>query len=557
MGHEGKRKNGPAGAASLFRRLQVCPGPIRGALTQVSDAPDDLRTRARPPAGQPGRYAAPMADQTDPNTTTPGDWPARIAHAGLLAGPLLAVLSYWVLPEHEALSDAGRLTAAIGIWMAVWWMSEAVPLPATALLPVVLFPLSGIQDSAQTLRPYASDIIFLFMGGFVIGLGMQRWGLHTRIGLAIVRRVGTSPVRLVAGFMAATALLSMWISNTAAAMMMLPVGLSVIGLIDDRTATADPAAASARRNFATCLMLGIAYGASIGGLGTLIGSPPNLILASYARDQLGLDITMLGWMALGVPLVVLLLPLTWLWLVRVAFPVRMDLPGPVQERIRQDLGRRPPMSRGERIVLVVFLLTAAGWVLRQPLSDWLALPHLTDATIAMTGALLLFVLPVSLERRLFAMDWETAARLPWGILLLFGGGLSLASAISRHGVDTWLASGFGGMAGAPALLVLLAVTTLVIFMTELTSNTAVANTLIPVMAAVALGLGQPPLPLILAVALAASCAFMLPVATPPNAIVYASGHVTIAQMVRAGLALNLLAVGVIALVIRLLLPWMS
>ncbi len=498
-----------------------------------------------------------MPDTSSRTTSIDTDWSGRIARIGLLAGPVLALMSYWVLPEHDALGHAGRLTAAIGLWMAVWWMTEAVPLPATALLPVVLFPLSGIQDSAQTLRPYASDIIFLFMGGFIIGLGMQRWHLHTRIGLAIVRRVGTSPVRLVAGFMAATALLSMWISNTAAAMMMLPVGLSVIGLIEERLGLTDSSSAQARRHFATCLMLGIAYGASIGGLGTLIGSPPNLILASYAREQLGLEITMLGWMALGVPLVVLLLPLAWLWLVRVAFPVHLHIPEAVQAHIRDDLSQRQPMGRGERIVLVVFLLTAAGWVLRQPLSDLLGLPHLTDATIAMAGALLLFVLPVDFGRRVFAMDWNTAVKLPWGILLLFGGGLSLAAAISRHGVDAWLASGFAGMADSPALLVLLAVTTLVIFMTELTSNTAVANTLIPVMAAVAIGLGQPPLPLILAVALAASCAFMLPVATPPNAIVYASGHVSIAQMMRAGFALNLLAVAVIAVVIRLLLPWMT
>ena len=502
-------------------------------------------------------YAPDMPETTATSAKQDADWPGRIARAGLVAGPALALLSYWTLPAHEALSDAGRLTAAIGIWMAIWWMTEAVPLAATALLPVVLFPVSGIQDSAQTLRPYASDIVFLFMGGFIIGLAMQRWHLHTRIGLAIVRRVGTSPVRLVAGFMAATALLSMWISNTAAAMMMLPVGLSVISLLNERLTASDTATEQARSHFATCLMLGVAYGASIGGLGTLIGSPPNLIVASHAREQLGMDITMLGWMALGVPLVLVLLPLTWLWLVRVAFPVHLDVPESVQQDIRKDLQQHIPMGRGERIVLTVFVLTAAGWVLRQPLAERLGLPHLTDATIAMGGALLLFVLPVDVGRRVFAMDWDTAVKLPWGILLLFGGGLSLAAAISRHGVDAWLASGFSGMAHAPALWILLAVTTLVIFLTELTSNTAVANTLIPVIAAVALGLGQAPLPYIVAVALAASCAFMLPVATPPNAIVYASGHVSIAQMMRAGLALNLLAVGVITLAIRLLLPWMS
>jgi sodium-dependent dicarboxylate transporter 2/3/5 len=494
-----------------------------------------------------------MATHSPPDSA----WPDRIASAGLIGGPLLAALCWWLLPQSEALTPAGRSTAALGVWMAVWWMTEAIPLPATALLPVVAFPLAGVQTTSQTLQPYASDIIFLFMGGFIIGLAMQRWGLHTRIGLAIVRRVGTSPVRLVGGFMAATALLSMWISNTAAAMMMLPVGLSVIQLVRERVDAATPGTARALDHFGVCLMLGLAYGASIGGLGTLIGSPPNLILASFARNELGIDISMLGWMALGLPLVALLLPLTWLWLVRVAFPLRLVIDEATQQQIRADLAHQSPMGRGERWVLLVFVLTALGWVMRLPLSRWLELPQLSDATIAMTGALLLFVLPVDRARRVYVMDWDTALKLPWGILLLFGGGLSLAGAISTNGVDAWLASGFMALAGMPALWMLLAVTTLVIFMTELTSNTAVANTLIPVISAVAIGLGLAPLPLLMAVALAASCAFMLPVATPPNAIVYSSGQVSIAQMMRAGFALNLLAIGVIALLVHTLGPWLG
>jgi sodium-dependent dicarboxylate transporter 2/3/5 len=304
------------------------------------------------------------------------------------------------------------------------------------------------------------------------------------------------------------------------------------------------------RHFGTCLLLGIAYGSSIGGLGTLIGSPPNLILASFAREQLGLEITMLGWMALGLPLVMVLLPLTWLWLVKVAFPIRLKVDARTRETLLNDLSSRAPMSRGEAIVLGVFGLTATGWMLRLPLSQWLELPQLTDAAIAMTGALLLFVLPVDIRRRTFAMNWETAVKLPWGILLLFGGGLSLAGAISTHGVDAWLASGFSALAGMPMFWVLLAVTTLVIFLTELTSNTAVANTLMPVMAAAAVGLGVEPLPLLMAVALAASCAFMLPVATPPNAIIYGSGQVVMSDMMKAGFALNLLALLVIAALVH-------
>jgi solute carrier family 13 (sodium-dependent dicarboxylate transporter), member 2/3/5 len=491
------------------------------------------------------------------SATQDAPWSRHIAQIGLFAGPLLALLCVWLLPVDGALTPAGRTTAAIGLWMAVWWMTEAIPLPATALLPVVAFPLAGVQTAAQTLQPYASDIIFLFMGGFIIGLAMQRWGLHTRIGLAIVRRVGTSPVRLVGGFMAATALLSMWISNTAAAMMMLPVAMSVVQLVQQRMDHPPPATALALERWGVSLMLGLAYGASIGGLGTLIGSPPNLILASFARTQLGIDISMLDWMLLGVPLVALLLPLTWLWLVRVAFPLRLVIDETTQQQIREDLARQTPMTHGERLVLIVFVLTALGWLLRLPLSRWLDLPQLSDATIAMAGALLLFVLPVDRDKRQYVMDWDTAARLPWGILLLFGGGLSLAGAISHNGVDAWLASGFMALAGIPPLAMLLAVTSLVIFLTELTSNTAVANTLIPVLSAVAVGLGLAPLPLLMAVALAASCAFMLPVATPPNAIVYGSGMVSIAQMMRAGLALNLLAIAVISLLIHTVGRWIG
>jgi len=494
-----------------------------------------------------------MSDRSPSHVPAPDacDTPSPHAHTwaliGLLAGPLLALVAWGMLPVGEGgLTPQGRLTVAFGLWMATWWMTEAVPLPVTALLPVPLFPLSGVLDTAQTLRPYASDIIFLFMGGFIIGLGMQRWGLHTRMGLAIVRAIGTSPTRLVAGFMAATALLSLWISNTAAAMMMLPVGLSVMQLLQQRLPD-DEAHRLGLQRLGTCLMLGIAYGASIGGLGTLIGSPPNLILASYARERLGLEISMLDWMAVGLPVVALLLPLTWLWLVRVAFPLRLQVDATTRDALAQDLRQRRPFTRGEALVLAVFLFTAAGWVLRLPLSQALGLPQLSDAMVAMVGALCLFVLPVDLGRRVFAMDWDTAQRLPWGILLLFGGGLCLAAAVAAHGVDAWLASGFDGLRGAPMLAVLLAVTTLVIFMTELTSNTAVANTLIPVLAAVAVGLGLPPLPLLMAVALAASCAFMLPVATPPNAIVYGSGLVRMADMVRAGLGLNLLATLVIVL----------
>ncbi len=482
---------------------------------------------------------------------------ARIGGVGFFLGPILAVAAYLLLPDAAAggLTGAGRATAALGVLMAAWWMTEAIPLAATALIPVVLFPLLGVLPAAEAMRPYASDIVFLFMAGFMLGLAMQRWHLHTRIALGIVRLIGTSPARLVAGFMLATASLSLWISNTAATVMLMPVGVSVIELLRRHLDESDSATARGVRNLATCLMLGIAYGASVGGLGTLIGSPPNLVLANYARAEMGQDITMLDWMRIGLPLVVTLLPLTWLYLTRVVYPVTLVVPASAAREIQTELAQLGPMSRGERVVLVVFLCSALGWVFRPQLTAWTGLP-LTDTIIGMTGALALFAVPVDWRARVFALDWETAQRLPWGVLLLFGGGLSLAAAISANDVDAWLASGFTGLAGVKALWVLVAAATLVIFLTELSSNTAVANTFIPILAAAAVGIGIDPMPVLFAAALAATCAFMLPVATPPNAIVFSSGLVTTPQMMRAGFGVNLLAIVMIALVIRLFGNWL-
>ncbi len=482
----------------------------------------------------------------------------RIGWIGFFAGPLAGLLLYLWLPDVDAggLEGAGRATAAIGVWMALWWMTEAIPLPATALLPIVLFPLAGVMPVDQALQPYASEVVFLFMGGFMIGLSMQRWSLHTRIALGIVRIVGTAPRRLVAGFMLATAVLSMWISNTAATVMLLPIGISVIELLRRHLDCENPQVADALRCFATCLMLGMAYGASIGGLGTLIGSPPNLILANFARAELGRDIGMLDWMKVGVPLVLMLLPLAWLYLTRIAFPLHPVVPEAARAEIREDLGRLGRMTRAERMLLGVFLGTATAWVLRPQLVSWTGIAGLTDAVIAMFGALCLFLLPVDAGRRTFLLDWDTAQRLPWGILLLFGGGLSLAAAISGTGVDAWLASGFSGLHGIRPLWVMLAATGLVVLLTSMFSNTAIATTFIPVLAAATVGLGIAPLPVLFAAAFAATCAFMLPVATPPNAIVFASGHVSIGQMIRAGAGLNVIAVTLIVLLIELFGRWL-
>ena len=465
---------------------------------------------------------------------------------GLLGGPVLGMAVYLGLPV-DSLTAPGRGTAGVAALMAVWWLTEAIPLPATSLLPIALFPLLGAASAKGAAAPYASDLIYLFMGGFILGLGMERWGLHKRVALVIISFVGTGPRRLIGGFMLATALMSMWVSNTATAIMMLPIGMSVILLVRGRVGDDNRDVG----NFATCLLLGIAYAASIGGVGTLIGTPPNLVLANFVRDELGIELTMARWLRVGLPLVAVFLPVAWWYLTAWAYPVRLkQIPGG-RELIRDELAKLGSMKRGEWVVFVVFMLTATAWMTRPYLvkfgnaHDLVAFSGLRDSVIAVLGALALFVIPVDIKTRTFAMDWGTAKKLPWGILLLFGGGLSLASAMQANGVSALIGEQFAVLAGAPTVLLILAVVVVVIFLTELTSNTAVTTTLMPILAGAAIGLGVEPMMLLVPAAIAASCAFMLPVATPPNAIVFSSGQVTIFQMAKAGFWLNLIGVVIV------------
>ncbi len=477
-----------------------------------------------------------------------------VQRVGRGLGPLLALLAWLLLPEGgtDGLSPGGRATAAIAVWMACWWLTEAVPLAATALLPVVLFPLSGATSVAEATAPYANSLIFLFLGGFILGLGLQRWNVHRRLALALLARIGSGPRRLVGGFMLVSAGLSMWLSNTATVIMLLPIGLSVVVMLQERGAQEGGDAMPA--NLAPALMLGIAYAASIGGVGTLIGTPPNLVLAGFLRQHYGVDLTMQRWLMIGLPLVVVFLPLAWLLLTRAIFPLPPGKGAGGRAAIRQELHALGPMAHAERVVLGVFLATAACWVLRPQLAAWTGIDGLNDATIGVAGALALFVIPVDRQRRVFAMDWATARKVPWEILILFGGGLSLAAAVRANGVDAFIAGAFTGLEGVPLLLFLLLLVAVVVLLTEITSNTAVTTTLLPVLAATVAVLALPAGPVLAGAAMAASCAFMLPVATPPNAIVFASGQVTIAQMVRAGVGLNLVAIVLVSLAAWLLVP---
>jgi len=504
--------------------------------------------------------------------STEPDRASVLGWVGRLGAPILAVAVYALLPGSDAgMSPAARATAAVAALMAVLWLTEGLPLAVTALLPIVLFPLFGVLEIGKAAAPYAHPFIFLFLGGFLIALAIERWNLHRRIALLTVLAVGTRPARLVGGFMLATAFLSMWISNTATTVMMLPIGLSVIALVSERLGEAagtreaagpSGGASGGAANFPVCLMLGIAYAASIGGLGTLVGSPPNLILAGIAKDSFNVEITFAAWLSVGLPVAAVFLVLAWLWLVKVVYPIRIKaIPGG-RKLIREELAKLGPMSRGEWSVLAVFVPTAIAWIVREPLSHWTwlaqrvpAVERVHDATIALAGAVLLFVIPADARRGQFVLDWKTATKVPWGVLLLFGGGLSLAAGFEQSGLSAWIGHQVAVFDQLPLVLLVLLTTGTILLLTELTSNTATANVFLPILGAAALGLGLDPMVLLLPAGMAASCAFMMPVATPPNAIVFGSGHVRIGQMVKAGVWLNLIGLAVVTALTFLLRPW--
>ncbi|MGI9309336.1 MAG: SLC13 family permease [Gammaproteobacteria bacterium] len=470
----------------------------------------------------------------------------------------MALFVYSVLPdqylneqgETVALSTTARAAAAVGLWMAIWWMTEAISVYATALLPLALFPLTGVATIKLTASSYGHEIIYLFLGGFILALALEKCGLHRRFAIRTLRLVGTRPAAIVGAFMAIAAFTSMWVTNTATTIMLLPVAISVCQLI---TANSEVSGDDAPwKNFSLCLFLGIAYAASIGGVGTIVGTAPNLFLVSFLNSQMNVDVSFVGWMKVGVPLVVVFVPLVWLSLCRFIYPVsRAKITGVGQlfDSLEAEIGR---MSRAERRTLVIFLCTAGAWVTRPLLGKITIggiapLAGLSDPGIAVLAALALFVTPSGDGDSGFLMDWETAIRLPWGLLILFGGGLSLAAGLQLTGFSEFLGTRTAILGNLPVFVIVAALIALVIFLTELTSNTATTATLVPIVYAVAIGLGIDPLLLVVPAGIAASCAFMLPVATPPNAIVFGSGMVSIAQMARAGLWLNLLGILLISL----------
>ncbi len=474
---------------------------------------------------------------------------------GIVLGPALFLMVI-LLPPPGGLNPDGQMVLASAAWIATWWITEAIPIAATSLLPIVLFPVLGVMPTQDATAPYANHLVFLFMGGFMIALAMEKWNLHRRIALLVIRMLGESPERIILGFMLATAVLSMWISNTATAMMMTPIGLAVIYQTSDlldKDMDIKQAVKSGNFHFGTALMLGIAYSASVGGVATIIGTPPNAVFAGIIKEMYNVDISFAEWMLYGVPLAAVFIFLTWIYLTRVAFSFEFDrLPGGM-DVINKELDKIGPIKRQEIQVLVVFLFTGFLWVIR---GFFLAeiFPMMSDATIAMLGALLLFVIPVNLKEGTFLLDWKIATKLPWGILLLFGGGISLAEGFQVSGLAKWLALQLSGLEGASILLIAFAVVILAIFLTEMTSNTATATMLMPIMASLAVAVGIHPFAAMVTAAVACSFAFMLPVATPPNAIVFGSGYISIPTMAKTGFILNILGIILVTLVTIYYLP---
>lgn len=516
----------------------------------------------------------PMTTARDFEEDGPAGRSAGLTWSLRALGPIVAAVAYALLGSQADLPQDARIVAAIMALMAVWWMTEAIPLSITSLLPIVLVPALTDRTVAQTTTPYASSVVFLFLGGFLIAIAMEKWNLHLRIALLTLRRVGLSPRRIVLGLMLATAFLSMWVSNTATALMMLPIATSVLALVLARTggntaaqqqaldsgatiaqAVDDPDVA----RFGTCLVLAVGWSASIGGLGTLLGSPPNAIVAGYASSELGREIGFLNWMMIGMPLAFAFVFIAWFLMTRLLY--RFDLPAIPggRDMIDDQIRALGPLGQGEKMVLAVFAGAAFFWIVPGLLNSITAvaaaLPWLEsfdDTGIAVAAGIALFVLP-GRGRTQMVLDWKDAEEgLPWGVLMLFGGGLSLASAVASTGLDAWFGQQVTGLGALPTLGLVAAITAIVLLLTEITSNTATAATFIPILGGVAAGIGVDPFLLLIPATLAATCAFMLPVGTPPNAIVFGTGKVTIAQMARGGAVMNLVGVLLIVGIMYLL-----
>ncbi|AEF40813.1 SLC13 family permease [Hoyosella subflava] len=473
---------------------------------------------------------ATMSDRPAKTHSSPTFTRGRI---GLVLGPALFAGAYFI-PALTGLDDAPRAVLAVTLWVAAWWITEALPIPATSLMPIFLLPILGGTDQVTATAAYAHPLVFMYMGGFTIALAIQKWNLHKRIAMVIITMVGSGGQRIMLGVILATAALSMWISNAATALMMLPIALALIAELREKEVYDE----QTLRRYAKGLLLSVAYAASIGGLATLIGSVPNAVFAAVAEQSLGRTISFAEWFFFAAPLACLMLVALYFYLTRVVCRKVSSTATVSTDFAREQLKQLGRMSYEEKAVLSIFSIVGLLWISSGFLP---AVLQLSDTSISMIGAVAMFLLPAR-QASGGLLVWEDMKLLPWGLLLLFGGGLSLAAAFEDSGLTGWFGELLGGLASLPFMLIIVSLSIIVLFMTEIMSNTAVANMLIPISIGLALGIGVDPYSIMAVVALSASCAFMLPISTPPNAAVFASDYITISDMVRAGFWVNIFAI---------------
>ena len=468
---------------------------------------------------------------------------------GLILGPILfSVIMIFV--DAEGLSFEAKCILASTAWMAVWWVTECVPISVTALLPIVLFPLTGGMDLSTTTAAYGHKLVFLFVGGFLIALAIEKWHLHKRLALNIIRVTGSNKSRVILGFMLATAFLSMWISNTATSIMILPVGLAIISQLKDDPKTVE----NENEFFGKSLMIAIAYSASIGGMATLIGTPPNMVLAGVVEESYGIKLNMFDWMKFGVPLSSFLLIICWFYLTKIAFKFKNEEFSAGRNEIQRQIKELGRFSNEEIKVLIVFTLTALGWIFRGSIET--IFPMIDDTIIAIFFAVSLFIIPTKNQKtNTTLLVWNDTVKLPWGILILFGGGMAIASAFGKSGLALWIADLLQNLNDVSLFLIILIVVTSINLLTEVTSNMATTAMLLPVLVTIALAIDVHPYFLLVAATLAASCAFMLPISTPPNAVVFGSGFLKIEDMFKKGVWMNLISIITITLVVYYILPF--
>ena len=468
---------------------------------------------------------------------------------GLILGPIL-FLVIMIFVDAEGLSFEAKCILASTAWMAIWWVTECVPISVTALLPIVLFPLTGGMDLATTTAAYGHKLVFLFVGGFLIALAIEKWHLHKRLALNIIMVTGSNKSRVILGFMLATAFLSMWISNTATSIMILPVGLAIISQLKDDPKTVE----NENEVFGKSLMIAIAYSASIGGMATLIGTPPNMVLAGVVEESYGIKLNMFDWMKFGVPLSSFLLFICWLYLTKIAFKFKNEEFSAGKEEILRQINKLGRFSNEEIKVLIVFTLTALGWIFRGSIET--IFPMIDDTIIAIFFAVTLFIIPTKNQKtNTTLLVWNDTVKLPWGILILFGGGMAIASAFGKSGLALWIADLLQNLNDVSLFLIILIIVTSINLLTEVTSNMATTAMLLPVLVTIALAIDVHPYFLLVAATLAASCAFMLPISTPPNAVVFGSGFLKIEDMFKKGVWMNLISIITITLVVYYTLPY--